>query len=110
MTSMETSPSRTINIEALSFTSGAHLLLKRSLRDLPAGARLGVRASAPDFAVHLRGWCREQGHGYVEGDDQFVAWVVRGASANGRDLHGAERGPNPNNQCARGDARRRESI
>jgi TusA-related sulfurtransferase len=84
MTTMETSPSRTINIEALSFTSGAHLLLKRALRDLPAGARLGVRASAPDFAVHLRGWCREQGHEYIEGDDRFAAWVVRGASAHGR--------------------------
>src|SRR5262245_38729725 len=84
MTIMETSPSRTINIEALSFTSGAHLLLKRALRELPAGGRLGVRASAADFATHLRGWCREQGHGYVEGDDRFVAWVVRGASADGR--------------------------
>jgi len=84
MTIAETSPSRTINIESLSFTSGAHLLLKRALRDLPAGARLGVRASAPDFAVHLRGWCREQGHEYLEGDDQFVAWVARGASAGGR--------------------------
>lgn len=90
MTSVETSPSRTIDIEALSFTSGAHLLIKRALRDLPVGGRLGVRASAPDFAVHLRGWCREQGHEYVEGDDQFVAWIVRGGAAEGR-WRGAER-------------------
>src|SRR5215470_15333634 len=84
MTIAETSPSRTINIESLSFTSGAHLLLKRALRDLPAGARLGVRASAPDFAVHLRGWCREQGHEYLEGDDQFQSWIAPGAAAHGR--------------------------
>ena len=84
MTITETSPSRVINIEALSFTSGAHLLLKRALRELPASGRLGVRASTPDFAVHLRGWCREQGHEFVEGDDQFVAWIVRGAAAGGR--------------------------
>jgi TusA-related sulfurtransferase len=90
MTITETSPSRTIDIEALSFTSGAHLLLKRALRDLPAGGRLGVRASAPDLAVHLRGWCREQGHEFVEGDSQFVAWIVRGASSQGR-WRGAER-------------------
>jgi hypothetical protein len=90
MTITETSPSRTIDIEALSFTSGAHLLLKRALRDLPAGGRLGVRASAPDLAVHLRGWCREQGHEFVEGDGQFVAWIVRGASSQGR-WRGAER-------------------
>src|SRR5215510_2261098 len=80
MTITETSPSRTIDIETLSFTSGAHLLLKRALRDLPVGGRLGVRASATDFAIHLRGWCREQGHEFVGGDDRFVAWVVRGAA------------------------------
>src|SRR6266508_3735926 len=90
MTITETSPSRTIDIETLSFTSGAHLLLKRALRDLPVGGRLGVRASATDFAMHLRGWCREQGHEFVEGDDQFVAWVVRGAASQGR-WRGAER-------------------
>jgi TusA-related sulfurtransferase len=84
MTTAETSPSRIIDIEALSFASGAHLLLKRALRELPPGGRLGVRAVAPDFAVHLRGWCRAQGHEYVEGDDQFVAWIVRGAAADGR--------------------------
>src|SRR5215468_10413045 len=84
MTSTETSSSRIINIETLSFTSGAHLLIKRALRDLPAGARLGVRASAPDFAVHLRGWCREQGHEYEEGDDRFLSWISRGAAAHGR--------------------------
>src|SRR5215475_4807461 len=90
MTITETSPSRTIDIEALSFTSGAHLLLKRSLRDMPVGSRLGVRASASDFAVHLRGWCREQGHDFVEGDGQFVAWIVSGAASQGR-WRGAER-------------------
>jgi TusA-related sulfurtransferase len=90
MTITETSPSRTINIETLSFTSGAHLLLKRALRDLPVGGRLGVNASAPEFATHLRGWCREQGHEFVEGDDQFAAWIVRGAASQGR-WSGAER-------------------
>ncbi|HEY6403876.1 MAG TPA: sulfurtransferase TusA family protein [Blastocatellia bacterium] len=90
MTITETSPSRTIDIETLSFTSGAHMLLKRALRDLPIGARLGVRASAPDFAVHLRAWCREQGHDFVEGDSQFVAWIVCGAAPHGR-RQGAER-------------------
>ncbi|MGE0128218.1 MAG: ferritin-like domain-containing protein [Blastocatellales bacterium] len=84
MTIAETSPSRIIDIESLSFTSGAHLLLKRALRELPVGGRLGVRASAPDFDVHLRGWLREQGHEYLEGDDQFAAWIVRGAAAGGR--------------------------
>jgi len=84
MTIGETSPSRIIDIETLSFASGAHLLLKKALRDLPAGGRLGVRAAAQDFAVHLRGWCRAQGHEYLEGDDRFVAWIVRGTATDGR--------------------------
>ena len=90
MTITETSPSQTIDIETLSFTSGAHLLLKKALRDLPVGGRLGVRASAADFAMTLRGWCREQGHEFVEGDGQFAAWIVRGAASDGR-WRGAER-------------------
>jgi hypothetical protein len=84
MTITETSPSRIIDIEGLSFTSGAHLLIKRALRDLPVGGRLGVRAMAQDFAVHLRGWCRTQGHEYLDGDDQIVAWIVRGSTTQGR--------------------------
>src|SRR5262245_55414970 len=102
MTITETSPSRTIDIETLSFTSGAHLLLKRALRDLPVGGKLGVNASAPDFVTHLRGWCREQGHEFVEGDDQFVAWIVRGAASQGR-WRGAER-------AGLSDARENEAV
>ncbi len=102
MTSTETSQSRIINIETLSFTSGAHMLLKRALHELPVGGRLGVRADAPDFAAHLRGWCRAQGHGYIEGDDQFVAWIVRGATAHGR-WRGAER-------TGRADAREDDAV
>src|SRR5262245_8890304 len=102
MTSTETSPSRIINIETLSFTSGAHLLLKRALRELPVGGRLGVRADTPDFAAHLRGWCRAHGHEYLDGDDQFVAWIVRGAASQGR-WRQAER-------AGRADARETDAI
>ena len=31
-----------------------------------------MRASAADFAMTLRGWCRDQGHEFVEGDGQFA--------------------------------------
>ncbi|HKX32707.1 MAG TPA: ferritin-like domain-containing protein, partial [Blastocatellia bacterium] len=84
MTNTETSPSRIIDIEGLSFTSGAHLLINRVLRELPAGGRLGVRAESRDFAVHLRGWCRAQGHEYLDGDESVTAWIVRGGAASGR--------------------------
>lgn len=98
MTRPGTSPSTVIDIKELGLDRGAHLLLKRALAELPVGEMLGVRGSAPDLAVHLRGWCRSQGHefvlpraGGVESDEALtevgsplVAWVVRGAAAGGR--------------------------
>jgi hypothetical protein len=94
----------------LGLDRGAHLLLKRALADLPPGGRLCVRGSAPDLAVHLRGWCRAQGHEFArpgtegtthdeagaEDASPLVAWVARGAAAGGR-LSGAEAagGPDP---------------
>ncbi len=94
MTSTETSPSPIINIDALSFENGAHLLLKKALRDLPVGARLGVRAAAKDkneFLTHLRGWCRVHGHDFFLPEAENVsAWIERSASVNGR-WKGAER-------------------
>jgi len=102
MTSTAGSPQRTINIEALSFASGAHLLLKRALRELPVGGRLGVQATAPDIAVHLRGWCRAQGHEYVAGDGEYVAWIVRGPAFDGR-WRGAER-------AGHADAREHDAV
>lgn len=85
MTNTETSPAQIINIESLAFTNGAHLLLKKALRELPAGARLGVRGTAPELAVHLRGWCRAQGYEFLADETGNVtAWITRGAATNGR--------------------------
>lgn len=98
MTETGTSSSRVIDIKSLGLDRGAHLLIKRALSELPIGGRLGVRGDAPDLAVHLRGWCRSQGHELVlpnpagsvgeERDTSVeappVAWVVRGPAASGR--------------------------
>lgn len=103
MTRTGTSPSTVIDIKGLGLDRGAHLLLKRALASLPPGGRLCVRGSAPDLAVHLRGWCRAQGHEFVRAETEgptyteasaedaspLAAWVVRGASVLGR-LSGAE--------------------
>ena len=56
------SPPRTIDLEDLGLDRGAHLLLKRALAPLPAGARLEVAGTDGALAVHLRGWCRAHGH------------------------------------------------
>lgn len=103
MTRTATSPSTVIDIKGLGLDRGAHLLLKRALAELPAGGVLGVRGSDPNLAVHLRGWCRSEGHEFVRPDDAgptgqeagagggspLAAWVVRGAAAGGR-WRGAE--------------------
>lgn len=85
MTNTETSPSQIINIESLSFANGAHLLLKRALQKLSPGEKLGVRGTAPELAIHLRGWCRSQGHEFVADESGSVsAWIIRNAFMNGR--------------------------
>lgn len=85
MTNTETSPSQIINIESLSFTTGAHLLLKKVLQGLSPGEKLGVRGTAPELAVHLRGWCRAQGHEFLADESGSVnAWIIRGSATNGR--------------------------
>jgi len=102
MTQTGTSSSPVIDIKGLGLDRGAHLLLKRALAGLPVGQILGVRGSAPDLAVHLRGWCRSQGHEVIwpeptgglsvesaEQGSPLVACVVRGAAAGGR-WRGAE--------------------
>jgi hypothetical protein len=99
MTATDTSRSKVIDIDGLSLDRGAHLLIKRALAELPVGGRLGVRGSAADLAVHLRGWCRTSGHGFVEAEPSeresgnrpspLVAWVVREREADIR-WRGAE--------------------
>jgi hypothetical protein len=62
MTGTATSPAPSIDIEDLGFDRGARLLIRRALRDVPAGGRLAVHGRAPDLAVDLVPWCRGQGH------------------------------------------------
>jgi hypothetical protein len=100
MTETETSPSQIIDIEDLGFDQGAHLLIKNALADIPVGGKIGVRGCAPDLGVHLRAWCRSQGHDIIwpenglvseevqqPGVSPPVAWVVRGAAITGRWRH-----------------------
>jgi hypothetical protein len=97
MTRPETSPSQIIDIEDLGFDRGAHLLIKKALAEAPVGGKIGVRGRAPDLAVHLRSWCRSEGHGLVwpedssgnqdtqsTGESPFVAWIVHGSAITGR--------------------------
>lgn len=97
MTGKVTSPSGIIDIKELGFDRGAHLLIKRALADIAVGERLGLRGRDPALAIHLRGWCRAQGHDVIWPDfaqqppdtsdsesSPFIAWIVRGSAATGR--------------------------
>jgi hypothetical protein len=103
MTKRDESPNPIIDIKELGFDRGAHLIVKRALAGIDVGGKLGVRGSDPALGVHLRSWCRAQGHDFIRpeagqisvsesGDEAspLVAWVVRGGAATGR-WRGAER-------------------
>ena len=74
-------------LDDLGLNEGAHLLLKRALAAVAVGDVVHVEGSAPELAVHLRGWCRSQGHQFhVEGTSLSVR---RGSAQVGR-WRGAE--------------------
>jgi hypothetical protein len=75
-----------LDLGELGMDRGAHLLVKHALRGLPVGGRLAVRGRAPELALHLRTWCRAQGHPLhtpAAGDDA-LAIVERGGAEEGR--------------------------
>jgi hypothetical protein len=105
MTDMVSSPPRTIDIEELGFDRGAHLLIKRALSGCAVDERLGIRGRDPALAVHLRAWCRAQGHEIIWPEmlpaaakttesSPLIAWVVRGSASGGR-WSGAEQAGRP---------------
>jgi hypothetical protein len=80
--------SPTIDISGLGLDRGAHLLIKRALRGVAVGTRLGVRGSHAELPVHLPAWCRAQGHPLTQADDA-TWWIERSPMEQGR-WQGAE--------------------
>lgn len=82
----------TLDLGELGMDRGAHLLVKHALRGLPVGGRLEVRGRAPELGLHLRTWCRAQGHSLhaaaLGGD--AIAIIERGGAEEGR-WRGAQR-------------------
>jgi hypothetical protein len=89
-----TLPKARVVLGGLGLDRGAHLLLDRALADLPAGARLEVRGSAPDLRVHLRAWCRRHGHALEAAGGDACATIVRGDADRAR-WRGAVRAGDP---------------
>jgi hypothetical protein len=92
-----------LDLGHLGFDRGAHVLVKHALRDLAVGSRLAVTGDAPDLPLHLRAWCRTQGHGFEPISGGGV--VIQGGMESGR-WKGAERAgdPDPNRPHAIVDA------
>lgn len=72
----------------LGLDRGGHLLVKRALANLPVGGRLDIDGRHADLAVHLRGWCRTQGHAIdfpSPGREHTpLARITRGSAESGR--------------------------
>ncbi|WP_229220074.1 ferritin-like domain-containing protein [Rugamonas fusca] len=76
----------TIDIEALGFDAGAHLLVKHALQQVAPGADIDVTGASAGWDSQLAAWCRSQGHPcqLVERDGHTVARVTRGHVQAGR--------------------------
>src|SRR5882762_7599922 len=90
-----------VDLGDLGLERGGLLLLKRALREIPVGARIEVAGTSPELTVHLRGWCRSQGHAIAlspppagAGVDGPVALFTRGPAEVGR-WGGAETAGDP---------------
>lgn len=68
---------RVVDLAHLGFDQGARVILRRELALLPPGGRLGVTGTHDALVVHLRAWCRGEGHELTE-SDTVRAWIRPG--------------------------------
>lgn len=75
-----------VDLEDLRFERGGALLVKRALRLTAVGQQITVAGRDPDLAVHLRAWCRTEGHEFraVEDSGTSHARIVRGPAEDQR--------------------------
>lgn len=97
-----------VDLGELGLDQGGHVLIKRALRGLPVGGRLIVCGRADSLTVHLRAFCRAEGHDVIGWDPPagappgFIAEIARGGAELGR-WRGAER-------AGHADAERADAI
>jgi hypothetical protein len=73
-----------VDLQDLAFDQGGALLVKRALRQAEEGEAVRVTGRSPEWPVHLRAWCRMEGHRFSLADSGEFASVVKGASAGQR--------------------------
>lgn len=81
-----------LDLEDLGFDHGGALLVKRALRLVPEGESITVAGKTSDLFMHLRAWCRTEGHQlrWSDADAGGRAVVIKGPFAAKR-WSGAER-------------------
>ena len=78
-----------VDLQDLGFDRGGALLVKRALQLAADGETVVVTGRRSDLAIHLRAWCRAEGHEFRPDEDGCWA-IVRGPAAEQR-WRGAER-------------------
>lgn len=75
-----------LDLTDLGLDEGGHLLLRRAMREVEIGERVAITGRDDNLAVHLRGFCRQEGHEVIwpEEEGDVVAIVVRGGAEVGR--------------------------
>jgi len=71
-----------IDLCRLGFDEGGHLLVKQGLRQVPVGHEIEVTGAAPEWELHLRTWCRSEGHTFRCQNGR--AFIGRGSAETGR--------------------------
>lgn len=73
-----------VDLQALGFDAGAHLLVKHALAAVAVGEAIEVRGDASAWQAQLRAWCRTQGHAVEDDAGNGALRVVRGSVQAGR--------------------------
>jgi hypothetical protein len=91
MTAAARSPHPVTATDDLGLDRGAHLLVKRALRDVASGERVEVVGTHPALAAHLGAWSRAAGHQLLREDGRL--WVVKGSAVAATEHAGAPGAP-----------------
>jgi TusA-related sulfurtransferase len=83
-----------VDLGALAFSEGGHLLVKRALRTAGPNSSISVAGTSPELEIDLRSWCRDQGHSIEiqprEGD-RAARILIRNGGAEAKRWTGAQR-------------------
>jgi len=85
-----------VELGDLGFEEGGALLIKRALRIAGPGAQVSVTGTAPELELHLRSWCRGEGHTLEWLGTSDAQARIRASSALEDRWSGAERSGSAN--------------